>query len=82
MLVKAKWNVRDAAGWHKPGDVFETDADFGDKVEILIPDAGKQQPPKASKPESKPEAEKAEKPEPVKEEPPKPKTTTRRKVSK
>ena len=35
MLVKAKWNVKDAAGWHNAGDVFQTDMDLGDAVEVL-----------------------------------------------
>ena len=35
MKVRAKWNVRDAAGWHVAGAVFETDEDLGDAVEVL-----------------------------------------------
>lgn len=35
MLVKAKWNVKDASGWHDAGDVFETSDDLGDAVEVL-----------------------------------------------
>lgn len=35
MLVKAKWNVRDESGWHCCGDVFQTDADLGESVEVL-----------------------------------------------
>lgn len=35
MLVKAKWNVKDSAGWHSAGDVFNTDEDLGDAVEAL-----------------------------------------------
>ena len=73
MLVKAKWNVKDANGWHDAGAVFETDADLGNAVEVL------EQPAKAVevKPESVPEA----KPEPVKEEvkAERPRAATRRK---
>jgi hypothetical protein len=35
MLVKAKWNVKDASGWHGAGDVFETEDNLGNAVEIL-----------------------------------------------
>lgn len=35
MLVKARWNVKDANGWHKPGEVFETSETLGECVEIL-----------------------------------------------
>ena len=35
MLVKAKWNVKDSAGWHRSGDVFNTKEDLGDAVEML-----------------------------------------------
>lgn len=38
MLVKAKWNVKDKNGWHKPGDVFITDEKDLDGVETLEPD--------------------------------------------
>lgn len=45
MLVKAKWNVRDASGWHKAGEVFNTDADLGDAVEVLdAPKKARQKP--------------------------------------
>ena len=40
MRVKAKGNVRDASGWHRVGEVFITDEDLGDAVEVL--DAPKQ----------------------------------------
>ena len=72
MLVKAKWNVKDAAGWHKAGDVFHTDQDLGDGVEVL--DA-----PKRTEPvkEPVPAAEPAkETPKPTEE---KPKAQRRRK---
>ena len=62
MRVKAKWSVKDATGWHDAGQVFETESDLGDAVEVL--DAPKKQP--AGKPEAK-------KQEPVKE--PEPETT-------
>lgn len=47
MLVKAKWNVKDASGWHDAGEVFQTESDLGDAVEVL--DAPKKKP--AEKPE-------------------------------
>lgn len=56
MLVKAKWNVKDASGWHDAGEVFQTESNLGDAVEVL--DAPKARP--AEKPEVK-------KQEPVKE---------------
>jgi len=65
MLVKAKMNVRDANGWHMAGDVFHTDADFGDAVEVL--DA--------------PEPVKAEQAAEEPAEQPKPRTSTRRKTT-
>ena len=74
MLVKAKWNVRDAAGWHKAGEVFNTDADLGDAVEVL--DA-----PKKAEPEKKAEPVKSE-PTPEKSAEEKPKTATRRRTVK
>ena len=50
MLVKAKWNVKDSGGWHKAGDVFNTEADLGDAVEAL-----ETVPKPAAKPETEPE---------------------------
>ena len=81
MLVKAKWNVKDSNGWHKTGDVFETESDFGDAVEVL--EAPKKAEPKKAVPEKEPEAVKAEEhaAKPAAE-PAKPKTPSRRKVSK
>lgn len=35
MLVKAKWSVKDSSGWHNPGDVFLTEDNLGDSVEII-----------------------------------------------
>lgn len=35
MKVKAKWNVKDETGWHRAGEVFETNLDLGDSVEVL-----------------------------------------------
>ena len=35
MLVKARWNVKDGAGWHDAGSVFDTESDLGDAVEVL-----------------------------------------------
>lgn len=72
MLVKAKWNVKDASGWHDAGEVFQTEQDLGDAVEVL--DTPKKR-----------EAEKAPVEVPEKEpekEPARPRNTSRRKVSK
>lgn len=76
MLVKAKWNVKDASGWHNAGEVFDTESDLGEAVEVLMA--------------NKPAATVEKKPEPVAEEPVKEaekdpqkvRSTTRRKVSK
>ena len=35
MLVKAKWNVKDASGWHKAGEVWNTEQDLGEAAEVL-----------------------------------------------
>lgn len=64
MLVRAKWNVKDASGWHSAGEVFETEADLGDAVDVV---------------EAQKTVKKAETPEPVPSEEPKPKTASRRK---
>lgn len=48
MKVRAKHNVRDASGWHLTGQVFETDADLGDAVEVL--EAPKQEEPVQDEP--------------------------------
>ena len=40
MKVKAKRNVQDASGWHRPGDIFWTEENLGSAVEVL--DAPKQ----------------------------------------
>lgn len=69
MLVKAKWNVKDAAGWHSAGEVFHTDADLGDAVEVIEGEK-----PAAPKEETAPVPEPAEE---AKTE--KPRTTSRRK---
>ncbi len=74
MLVKAKWNVKDAGGWHRPGDVFQTDGDLGEAVEVL--DAPEQP---SGAPEKTPEAETV--PERTEAAEPK-KPARRRKVSK
>ena len=57
MLVKAKWNVKDASGWHRADEVFHTENDLGDAVEVL--DAPKKAEPKAEKkaPVKEPEKE-------------------------
>ena len=78
MKVKAKWNVKDGSGWHSAGEVFETESDLCDAVEIL--DA-----PKKQESAKKAEPEKEEKPaeKPAEKEPEaKPKTATRRRTSK
>ena len=51
MLVKAKWNVKDSAGWHRSGEVFNTKEDLGDAVEVLDM-------PKRQAPEKAPEVPK------------------------
>ena len=84
MLVKARRNVRDASGWHTPGSVFQTDADLGDAVEVLIPDAPKKAPDAQGKaPEAEKSSEAGKTPEmPAdsgKEEAEKPRGQTRRK---
>lgn len=62
MLVKAKWNVKDAAGWHNAGEVFTTESDLGDAVEVLDApkkksaekqEVKKQEPVKVQEPEVK-----------------------------
>jgi len=73
MKVKARRNVRDANGWHVKGEVFETEQNLGDAVEVLsaTKTAAKQEKPKAKEPvpEAPKEEPKAEKPaEEVKEE--------------
>ena len=71
MKVRARWNVKDASGWHAVGEVFETEADLGSAVEVL----------EEAKPEAKPE--KPEEPEAPKEKAAeKPKTTRRKKAEK
>ena len=80
MKVKAKWNVKDGNGWHSAGEVFETESNLGDAVEIL--DAPKKQvPAKKAEPEKEPIKE----PEPEKapetaEEPVKVRSAARRKT--
>lgn len=74
MLVKAKWNVKDSNGWHRAGEVFKTEQDLGDAVEVL--EARKKAEPKNAEPEKEPEAAKVDTPV---VEPAKPKTPSRRK---
>lgn len=64
MLVKAKWNVKDAGRWHMAGDVFQTETDLGDAAEVL-------EQPKAKKQDETPAEKQAEV---------KPKTTRRKKT--
>lgn len=68
MLVKAKWSVKGSDGWHMGGDVFHTNEDYGNAVEVL--DAPTEQ-------KKEPEPVK----EPVKAEPAKAKTPARRKTT-
>ena len=35
MLVKAKWNIKDSAGWHATGEIFQTSDHLGNAVVIL-----------------------------------------------
>lgn len=65
MLVKAKWNIKDAAGWHEAGEVFQTEEDLGNAVEVL-------EAPKKQAPEKAPEET-----APVEKEPAKAKETPR-----
>jgi len=80
MKVKAKWNVKDGNGWHSAGEVFETESDLGDAVEIL--DAPKKQ---ESVKKAEPEKESVKEPEPEKaaesaEEPVRTRSAARRKT--
>ena len=75
MLVKAKWTVKDASGWHNAGAVFDTESDLGDAVVVL--NAPKKP---AAQPEArKPEPEKAAETEPAKEPAKAPRSASRRK---
>lgn len=68
MLVKAKWSVKGSDGWHMAGEVFNTNEDFGDAVEVLdAPVTPKEEPEPVNEPE--------------KEAPAKAKTPSRRKTS-
>ena len=83
MKVKAKWSVKDGNGWHNAGEVFETESDLGDAVEVL--EAKKPKAAKKADPEPEPEPEVIPEAEPEKEEEPvqetvKPRSTARRKV--
>lgn len=90
MLVKAKWNVKDASGWHSQGDVFRTEEDLGNAVERLDTKETKpvrKAPVKAAEPASEPETEQTteavpEAAETAAEEPEKKTSSRRRKVSK
>ena len=64
MLVKAKWNVKGSDGWHMAGEVFATEEDYGDAVEVLdAPKAAPVNEPEAEavKAEEEPEAKPAAK---------------------
>lgn len=71
MRVRARLNVKDAAGWHRAGDVFETEAELGDAVEVLD---------KAEQVTLEEITERPEEPEKPKEEP-KPARSRRKKAS-
>ena len=74
MLVKAKWNVKDASGWHNAGEVFNTESDLGDAVEVLdapVVEVKASEIVKAVEAEQPKKEEKAEKP----------KSTTRRRTT-
>ncbi len=75
MRVKAKWNVKGSDGWHETGEIFETEEDYGDAVEVLEAKAEKQAP--APKTEEKPKQD-PEKPVKPEKETEKPKTAARR----
>ena len=78
MLVKAKWNIKDASGWHTAGEIFQTNDDLGNAVEVL--DAPKKAIPETPvKKEAK--QEEAEKPAAEETKAEKPRTATRRKKS-
>ena len=73
MLVKAKWNVKDASGWHKAGEVWKTEQDLGDAVEVL--EAPKKEEKRNAVKETELIATEAK-------EPAKPRASTRRKTTK
>ena len=73
MLVKAKWNVKDAFGWHRAGEIWNTDKDLGDAVEVL--DAPKAEPKQETVKETELVATEAK-------EPAKARTSARRKTTK
>ena len=67
MLVKAKWNVKDNGGWHAAGEVFQTEENLGEAVEIL-------EKPSRAAVEAVPEEKPVQVPE-------KPKTTRRKNIA-
>lgn len=83
MKVRAKWSIKDGTGWHNPGEVFETESDLGDAVEVL---SAAKKPKAEKKPEAEPEVQPDAEPVKEAEEAPVQETekprTTRRKVSK
>ena len=60
MKVRAKWNLKDGRGWHKAGEVFETEhpEEYGGGVELL-----EQKAPEVKKAPAEPIAEPAAEPE-------------------
>ena len=85
--------MKDATGWHDAGEVFETESDLGDAVEVLEapkkqkaekdPEPVREPEPEAvAEPEPAAEPEKEPEAEPVeKSAPARTRSTTRRKVS-
>lgn len=58
MKVKALCTIKDGTGWHMAGEVFETDEDLGNLVEVV------EKAPVAEPTEAPEVAEIAEKPKP------------------
>ena len=74
MKVRARNNVKDLNGWHMTGEVFETEEDLGNSVEVL--EAPKQLVIAGVEPETETRAEEPKAEEPKAE---KPKTARRKK---
>ena len=74
MKVRARNNVKDLNGWHMTGEVFETEEDLGNSVEVL--EAPKQLVFAGVEPETETMAEEPKAEEPKAE---KPKTARRKK---
>lgn len=74
MKVRARNNVKDLNGWHMTGEVFETEEDLGNSVEVL--EAPEQLVIAGVEPETETMAEEPKAEEPKAE---KPKTARRKK---